>query len=161
MRLATYGADKVLDKALDRIKMEEPGDSLRKTYGGVSRCATRWSASHSFYHKQVASSTSPENNVQLREDAVEGGAGATCDRQYDPVVSLGPGHLVGFCCLCSLCLDKSVLLGCLGPGRRFFLLFNDARFWCSSMTWCGVAKTGVWFFPGWAALTKHFACWQG
>lgn len=52
MRLATYGADNVLDKALDRIKMEEPGDSLRKAYGGVSRCAIRWSASHSFHHTQ-------------------------------------------------------------------------------------------------------------
>lgn len=127
MTLATYGADNVLDKALDRIKMEEPSDSLRKAYGGVSRCAIRWSASQ-FIISKTASSTSPENNVQLREDAVEGGAGATRDRQYDPVVSLGPGHLVGFYCLCSLCLEQAVLLGWLGPGRRFFLPFNDARF---------------------------------
>lgn len=35
-------------------------------------------------------------------------------------------------------------------------LFSDARSWCGRMTWAAGARTGVWFFPGWATLTNHF-----
>lgn len=105
----------------------------------------------------------PGNNVQLRKDAIERSAGPASERQHDPVVALGPSHHVGFSAsgLWSLALEQRMLLARTGVGWRFSPLCNDAGFRCSSMT-CGAgARTGVWLFPGWAALTKHSVSRQG
>lgn len=102
----TYAADNDLDKTLDRIEMNEPSDPLRKAYSGVARCAIRLSVGQPAKPKATRP---PGDNVQLCEDAVERGACATGDRQHDPVVSLDPGHPVGSCGLCCVCLVQRML----------------------------------------------------
>lgn len=76
-------------------------------------------------NKWPLSESSLEDNIQLREYAVESGACAAGNRQHDPVVPLDPGHPVGICGLCSICLEQRLPLALLVSRRS--RLFNDAR----------------------------------